>query len=386
MMTFAGPAGREVHAVVYPPHNKDFVAPEGELPPFVAFVHGGPTAQVAPQLSLTVAYFTSRGVGVVDVNYGGSTGYGREYRERLRGQWGVVDVEDTIAAVTGLAGAGLADPVRLAIEGGSAGGWTVLAALTGSDTFACGASYYGVAELIQFAEDTHDFESRYLDGLIGPLPAARALYESRAPLNHVAELSCPVLLLQGLDDPIVVAVTGRDVPRRLGAGRGFRTPTRRTRGSRTASGGRRRSSTRASRNCRSTARSWASRRPACPCWTSGGHEPTAARRDRRPGLGAGAGARSSRSSPRWGSSCAPRSPPGGATCPPASTSCARSRGRSPTSACSSSGRTRTRRRGIRSGCRSRSSGTSGRCRAVAAQHLQGTRRPTSASRRPSTAT
>ncbi len=120
------------------------------------------------------------------------------------GQWGVVDVEDTVAAVTGLADAGLADPARLAIEGGSAGGWTVLAALTGSDTFACGASYFGVAELIHFAEDTHDFESRYLDGLIGPLPEARELYESRAPLNHVADLSCPVLLLQGLDDPIVV--------------------------------------------------------------------------------------------------------------------------------------------------------------------------------------
>ena len=204
MMTFSGPAGREVHAVVYPPHNQDFAAPDDERPPYVAFVHGGPTSHVAPQLSLVVAYFTSRGIGVVDVNYGGSTGYGREYRERLRGQWGVVDVEDTVAAVHGLAEAGLADPARLAIEGGSAGGWTVLAALTGTDAFACGASYFGVAELIHFAEDTHDFESRYLDGLIGPLPQARALYESRAPLSHVDDLSCPVLLLQGLDDPIVV--------------------------------------------------------------------------------------------------------------------------------------------------------------------------------------
>jgi dipeptidyl aminopeptidase/acylaminoacyl peptidase len=204
MMTFSGPGGRDVHAVVYPPHNKDFDAPEGELPPYVAFVHGGPTAAVAPQLSLTIAYFTSRGVGVVDVNYGGSTAYGREYRERLRGQWGVVDVEDTVAAVCGLGEAGLADPNRLAIEGGSAGGWTVLAALTGTDAFACGASYYGVAELVHFAEDTHDFESRYLDGLIGPLPGARDLYDTRAPLNNVAGLSCPVLLLQGLDDPIVV--------------------------------------------------------------------------------------------------------------------------------------------------------------------------------------
>ena len=185
------------------PRNADFVAPEGELPPYVAFVHGGPTAHVAPAVSLLHAYFTSRGIGVVDVNYGGSSGYGRAYRERLRGQWGIVDVEDTVAAVRGLAEAGLADPGRLAVEGGSAGGWTVLAALTTSTVFACGVSYFGVAELVQFAAETHDFESRYLDGLIGPLPEARELYERRAPVNNVDGLSCPVLLLQGLDDPIV---------------------------------------------------------------------------------------------------------------------------------------------------------------------------------------
>ncbi|MGH3429873.1 MAG: alpha/beta hydrolase family protein, partial [Terriglobales bacterium] len=127
----------------------------------------------------------------------------REYRERLRGQWGVVDVEDTVAAVVGLADAGLADRKRLAIAGGSAGGWTVLAALTTTDVFACGASYFGVADAMLLAENTHDFESRYLDGLIGPLPEARALYEQRAPLGNVDGLSCPVLLLQGLDDPIV---------------------------------------------------------------------------------------------------------------------------------------------------------------------------------------
>jgi dipeptidyl aminopeptidase/acylaminoacyl peptidase len=203
LMTFTGASGREVHAVVYPPRNTDFVAPEGELPPYVALVHGGPTAHVGPVVSVATAYFTSRGIGVLDVNYGGSTGYGREYRERLKGQWGVVDVEDTAAAVRGLAERGLADPDRLAIEGGSAGGWTVLAALTTTDTFACGVSYFGVAELIQFAAETHDFESRYLDGLIGPLPEARELYERRAPVNNVDGLSCPVLLLQGLDDPIV---------------------------------------------------------------------------------------------------------------------------------------------------------------------------------------
>jgi dipeptidyl aminopeptidase/acylaminoacyl peptidase len=202
-MTFTGPDGLDVHAVVYPPHNVDVQGPDGELPPYVAFVHGGPTSHVSPTLNVEKAYFTSRGIGIIDVNYGGSSGYGREYRERLRGQWGVVDVADTITAVRGLADAGLADSERLGIRGGSAGGWTVLAALTGSDAFCCGVSYYGVAELLDFAATTHDFESRYLDGLIGPLPEAKELYESRAPVNHVDDLSCPVLLLQGLDDPVV---------------------------------------------------------------------------------------------------------------------------------------------------------------------------------------
>ncbi len=194
---------REVHAFVYPPRNPSFAAPDGELPPYVAFVHGGPTSRVSAAVKPEIAYFTSRGIGVIDVNYGGSTGYGRAYRESLRGQWGIVDVEDTIAAVLGLADAGLADRARLGIRGGSAGGWTVLASLTSSDVFAAGTSYFGVAELKQFAKDTHDFESRYLDGLIGPLPEAAELYDTRAPLNNVHRLSTPVLLLQGLDDPIV---------------------------------------------------------------------------------------------------------------------------------------------------------------------------------------
>jgi dipeptidyl aminopeptidase/acylaminoacyl peptidase len=202
-MTFPSAAGREVHAIVYPPRNPDHVAPDGELPPFVAWVHGGPTAQAVARLADAIVYWTSRGIGVIDVNYGGSTGYGREYRDRLLGQWGVVDVEDTVAAITGLADAGLADRARLTIEGGSAGGWTVLAALTTTDVFACGVSHFGVAELVEFVKETHDFESRYLDGLIGPLPEAEALYAERAPLNHVDGLSCPVLLLQGLDDAIV---------------------------------------------------------------------------------------------------------------------------------------------------------------------------------------
>jgi dipeptidyl aminopeptidase/acylaminoacyl peptidase len=167
------------------------------------FVHGGPTAQVVPQVSLSKAYFTSRGIGVIDVNYGGSTGYGRAYRERLRHKWGVVDVEDSVAAVQGLVDRGEADGARLAIRGGSAGGWTTLAALTRTDAFAAGASYFGVAELLRFAAETHDFESRYLDGLIGPLPEAHDLYVERAPLSHVDEVSCPVLLLQGLEDEVV---------------------------------------------------------------------------------------------------------------------------------------------------------------------------------------
>jgi dipeptidyl aminopeptidase/acylaminoacyl peptidase len=198
-----GTADRPVHTFVYEPANPAFAAPQGQLPPFVAFVHGGPTSRTVPAVNLAIAYFTSRGIGVVDINYGGSTGYGREYRDRLRGQWGIVDVDDTITAVRGLAEAGLADGDRLAIRGGSAGGWTVLASLTQSDVFACGASYYGVAELTLFAEETHDFESRYIDGLVGPLPEAAELYAERAPLNNVDGLSCPVLLLQGLDDKIV---------------------------------------------------------------------------------------------------------------------------------------------------------------------------------------
>ena len=200
-MTFTGK--RDVHAFVYRPRNPDFTPPDGELPPFIAVVHGGPTAHSPLAMRLNYAYFTSRGIGVIDVNYGGSTGYGREYRQRLNGQWGIVDVEDTIAAISGLADAGIADPARLAIRGGSAGGWTVLAALVSSDVFACGASYYGVADLRALAEDTHDFESRYLDGLVGPLPEAAQIYHDRAPINRVDGLSCPVLLLQGLDDPIV---------------------------------------------------------------------------------------------------------------------------------------------------------------------------------------
>ncbi|HEY6747595.1 MAG TPA: prolyl oligopeptidase family serine peptidase [Mycobacteriales bacterium] len=202
-ITVPGPGERDVHAHVYPPTSPDAVAPEGELPPYVVFVHGGPTSHSPATLNLDKAYFTSRGIGVVDVNYGGSTGYGRAYRERLRRQWGIVDVEDCVATVQALVRDGLADGARLAIRGGSAGGWTTLAALTGTDTFAAGTSYYGVAELIAFASDTHDFESRYIDGLVGTLPEDRDVYVERAPLSHVDQLSCPVLMLQGLEDKVV---------------------------------------------------------------------------------------------------------------------------------------------------------------------------------------
>ncbi len=201
--TFPSVDGRVVHALVYAPTSPEASVPDGELPPYVVFVHGGPTSQADATLDLEKAYFTSRGIGVIDVDYGGSTGYGRAYRESLRGRWGIVDVQDCGAAVRGLVDAGRADGDRLMIRGGSAGGWTVLASLTGTDDYAAGASYYGVAELVRFAQDTHDFESRYLDGLIGPLPEALALYEQRAPLSHVDDLSCPVLLLQGDEDRVV---------------------------------------------------------------------------------------------------------------------------------------------------------------------------------------
>jgi dipeptidyl aminopeptidase/acylaminoacyl peptidase len=202
-----GRYGRVVHALVYPPTNPDAAGPNGERPPYVVWVHGGPTAQALGLLDVEKAYFTSRGIGIVDVNYGGSTGYGRLYRERLRRQWGIVDVEDAVAAAQSLAESGEADPARLAIRGGSAGGWTALAAVTTGAArgavFSAATSYYGVADLSAFAGATHDFESRYLDGLIGPLPGFEAIYIERAPVGHVTDKTCPILLLQGLDDPVV---------------------------------------------------------------------------------------------------------------------------------------------------------------------------------------
>ena len=202
-----GHYGRNVHALVYPPTHPDAVAPDGELPPYIVWAHGGPTSHVVGLLDLEKAYFTSRGIGVIDVNYGGSTGYGRSYRERLRMQWGVVDVEDAVAAGLALADKDEADPRRLGIRGASAGGWTALAAVTTQaarrPVFSAAVSYFGVADLREFAAETHDFESHYLDGLIGPLPGFEYVYAERSPAGHVTDATCPVLLLQGLEDPIV---------------------------------------------------------------------------------------------------------------------------------------------------------------------------------------
>lgn len=201
-VTFPGPNG-PVHAFDYPPTNPEVDALTDERPPYLVLVHGGPTSHVSGVQSLVVSYFTSRGIGVLDVNYGGSSGYGRAYRERLRGTWGIVDVQDTAAAVTGLVDAGLADGARIAIKGGSAGGWTVLCAVADTDVFAAGISRYGVADLRRLVEDTHDFEARYLDGLVGPLPEAESVYLARSPLSRPESLRTPLLILQGADDPVV---------------------------------------------------------------------------------------------------------------------------------------------------------------------------------------
>ncbi|MFC5799207.1 prolyl oligopeptidase family serine peptidase [Streptomyces formicae] len=201
--TFTGPDNREIHAHIYPPHNPDRIAPGDELPPYVVWAHGGPTGHAPLVLDLEIAYFTSRGIGVAEVNYGGSTGYGREYRNRLREQWGVVDVEDCAAVAEALATEGTADPDRLAIRGGSAGGWTTAASLTGTDVYACGTISYPILDLTDWATDgTHDFESQYLESLIGPLAEVPGRYRERSPIEHVDRITAPFLLLQGLDDPI----------------------------------------------------------------------------------------------------------------------------------------------------------------------------------------
>ncbi len=202
-VSWVNTTGETVHGVFHPPANAGFRAPEGELPPLVVRLHGGPTSMTVPAFSLDTAYWTSRGLAVLDVNYGGSTGYGRAYRERLQRQWGVVDVDDCACGARALAEQGRVDGKRLAIRGGSAGGFTTLAALTGTDVFAVGASYFGVGDLEALARDTHKFESRYLDGLVAPYPEGRDVYRERSPLHHLDGLSAPMILLQGLDDHVV---------------------------------------------------------------------------------------------------------------------------------------------------------------------------------------
>jgi len=196
--------GGSAHAFYYAPSNADAVAPAGERPPLIAISHGGPTTATSDMLDLRVQFWTSRGFAVVDVNYGGSTGYGREYRQRLRGQWGIVDVEDTIAAVQHLVAQGKADPDRLIVRGGSAGGYTTFAALTfHPEVFRAGAGYYGVSDIEGLARDTHKFESRYLDTLVGPYPAMREEYRKRSPIHFVDRLACSLILFQGLEDRVV---------------------------------------------------------------------------------------------------------------------------------------------------------------------------------------
>ena len=191
------------HAFFHEPTNPDFDAPSGERPPLIVMSHGGPTSAVSDTLDLEIQFFTSRGFAVVDVNYGGSTGYGREYRERLRGKWGVVDLEDCANAAHYLVEQGEVDGARLLIRGGSAGGYTTLCALTFTNDFAAGASYYGVADLEALARDTHKFESRYLDGLVAPYPDGADVYRERSPIHFTDRLSCPVILFQGLEDAVV---------------------------------------------------------------------------------------------------------------------------------------------------------------------------------------
>jgi dipeptidyl aminopeptidase/acylaminoacyl peptidase len=201
--TDAHPPNDTAHAFYYPPFNPDFEAPEDEHPPLIVISHGGPTAQASPALDWRKQYWTSRGFAVVDVNYGGSSGFGRAYRERLTGQWGVVDVDDCCNVARELVSQDKADPARLIIRGGSAGGYTTLAALAMRGVFTAGASYYGVSDLAALARDTHKFESRYLDKLVGPYPEKEDLYRDRSPLFHVDGLNAPVIFFQGSEDKIV---------------------------------------------------------------------------------------------------------------------------------------------------------------------------------------
>jgi dipeptidyl aminopeptidase/acylaminoacyl peptidase len=233
---FPTDGGLTAHAFFYPPTNPDFEAPAGERPPLIVESHGGPTGSASAVLSLGVQFWTSRGFGVVDVNYGGSTGYGREYRERLNGQWGVVDLADCVNAARHLVEQGEADGERLLITGGSAGGYTTICALTFTDVFAAGSTYFGIADLEQFGGgETHKFELRYEHTLVGPYPERADLYRERSPIHFTDRLSTPMLVLQGTDDRVVPpkqaelivgALRERGVPHAYllyeGEGHGFR--------------------------------------------------------------------------------------------------------------------------------------------------------------------
>lgn len=202
-ITFQTAGGKEAHALYYPPRNAEVTGPAGTPPPLIVEAHGGPTSQAGSAFNLSRQFWTTRGFAVVDVDYSGSSGYGRDYRRRLNGEWGIVDVEDVIAAAKHLIDQGLADPASIAIHGGSAGGFTVLAALSQSDVFKAGGNFYGVSDLEALARDTHKFESRYLDGLIGPYPADQATYVARSPIHHLEGFTAPLIILQGAEDPIV---------------------------------------------------------------------------------------------------------------------------------------------------------------------------------------
>ena len=234
-LDFPTSGGRTAHALYYAPANPEFVGPDAEKPPLVVLSHGGPTANASTALDLTKQLLTSRGIAIVDVDYGGSTGYGREYRRQLDRQWGVVDVDDCVAAAQFLVERGDVDPDRLAIEGGSAGGYTTLAALAFRDVFAAGISHYGVGDLELLERDPHKFESRYDQRLVGPYPEDAALFRERSPVHFVDDISCPVLILQGLDDrvvppsqaeSIVAALASNGIPHAYlafeGEGHGFR--------------------------------------------------------------------------------------------------------------------------------------------------------------------
>ncbi len=196
--------GRTAYGLFYPPRNPEVEGPNGDRPPLVVMIHGGPTAAARPLLQMAVQYWTTRGFAVVDVNYGGSTGFGREYRERLKGAWGIVDVEDCIAAAQWLAAQGRVDAEAMCIRGGSAGGFTTLAVLARAQTpFAAGCNMFGVADLSALARETHKFESRYLDGLVAPYPERQDIYDERSPISHVDRIHSPLLVLQGSEDEVV---------------------------------------------------------------------------------------------------------------------------------------------------------------------------------------